>query len=434
MKNNTVKLLDQSNIFPWLSHIPTYKEEYQLAKQKIQSYEGKLTGATLFSGMGGSAWGMMKAGIKDVFFNDFEQHAIDSLKVAFPDVDEKQMTFGDICDLKTEVFFETTGLKPGELFMLQASPPCQDFSNLNTANPNKAFTDRNMLFMQALRFVKDLQPKVFILENVPGFYSNQRVYWAAMYQLSSLGYNIRSWKLNSRDYGSRQSRPRFWVVAYRKDLNVIPSKPKEFTGTTPTLKQLIPDVLYLYSHQFNGKLLNPNRPIPTITKSPNYFFVREITDFSPAKSEHDDSVARRLLTKDQFDTYERMSSYKDPDLRTNPVRMEEYIEAYSKGVPDTDDSERNERFLETELEMYPSEFAQMDELGAQAINKALITPGITFDYPTVQELLVLSDFPPDWPTAGTSYFNIWNRIGNIVLPTQMQAIAEQCIEDLKAYI
>jgi DNA-cytosine methyltransferase len=377
-----VRLLDQTNIHPWLQHIATTEEE------KSDITPTGLKGATLFSGMGGSAWGMQKAGIEEVFFNDFEKHAIDSLRLAFPGLPDEAYSYGDICELPDEAPLYNND----RIFMLQASPPCQDFSTLNTQTSAQAFTERNQLFMEALRICDAVRPAVFVLENVPGFYSNKKLFFTAMKMLYSMGYLVRSWKLTSDEYGARQARPRFWVVAYDKKYGVAPQRPKVYRERAQLLNELVPNVSYLYFDQFGGKLLNAKRPVPTITKTPNMYFVRteDINDMHQVEIEKELAKRKQVL-------------FIDDELITPS----------------------DERALVTYLD--EESMAHLDET---SINTVTSGGDFVVETPTLQELLVMSDFPPDWPMYGESYLKMWNRIGNIVIPTQMEAIARTAIEDL----
>ena len=49
--------------------------------------------------------------------------------------------------------------------MLDSSPPCQGFS---VSGLRKISDERNDLFIQTKKFIKELNPKVFIIENVDG--------------------------------------------------------------------------------------------------------------------------------------------------------------------------------------------------------------------------------------------------------------------------
>lgn len=72
---------------------------------------------------------------------------------------------GDIASLTADVILEQADLARGELDVLDGSPPCQGFSMAG----RRQFADaRNTLFREYVRLLADLQPKVFVMENVAG--------------------------------------------------------------------------------------------------------------------------------------------------------------------------------------------------------------------------------------------------------------------------
>ena len=286
-------------------------------------------GLTLFSGMGGSALGLQQAGIQDVYFNDFEKHAIACLKANFPGLPNDCYDSRDITTITGSDILKRAGLKPRELYIVQMSPPCQDFSILNNS-PNKTFSERNKLYAHGLRIAGELQPKIIVIENVAGFVSNQIIFLEALLAFENIGYSVDGWILDSSYYGSVQSRPRTWIVGYRKDLKISPTQPPK-VGKPVSVSKLIPKAQWILSTQFGGVLRPTSKPIFTITKTPNFEII-----------------------------------YKN---------------------------------------------------------------GITLQ-PTIQQLLVLSDFTENFNIPGSSYVKAWNRIGNAVLPSMMRTLALHILEEV----
>ena len=110
--------------------------------------------------------------------------------------------------------------------------PCQSFSlagkRLGELDP------RGLLFFDFLRYVKNQQPKYFIIENVKGLLSDnggetfqnwihllgQSVNGNAFFfpHEDSLMYNLHWQVLNTKDYGLPQNRERVFLVGIRNDL------------------------------------------------------------------------------------------------------------------------------------------------------------------------------------------------------------------------
>src|SRR5205823_5746719 len=72
----------------------------------------------------------------------------------------------DVAELPTEQVMHDLRLRPGDLDLLIGGPPCQTFST--TGRRATVQDPRGTLLWQFLRFVQDLQPKFFLMENVRG--------------------------------------------------------------------------------------------------------------------------------------------------------------------------------------------------------------------------------------------------------------------------
>ncbi|MCT7989026.1 DNA cytosine methyltransferase [Laspinema olomoucense] len=72
---------------------------------------------------------------------------------------------GDICQLQGEELLGWLGLKCGEIDVIIGGPPCQGFSRINrNRSPNDP---RNQLIFEFARLICEINPKFFVLENVP---------------------------------------------------------------------------------------------------------------------------------------------------------------------------------------------------------------------------------------------------------------------------
>lgn len=93
--------------------------------------------------------------------------------------------------------------------------PCQSFSAIGKRGGLE--DARGTLFYEYARLVKELQPKVFIFENVPGMLNHDKgKTWEIIQKVfHSLGYIIKSDILNSMDYGIPQDRKRLFVVGFK---------------------------------------------------------------------------------------------------------------------------------------------------------------------------------------------------------------------------
>ena len=103
----------------------------------------------------------------------------------------------------------------GKVDLFIGGSPCQSFS---IAGARGGFEDtRGTLFFEFCRLVKEIQPEVFIYENVYGVLTHDKGRtWGTMQNVfSELGYYF-SWAiLDARDYGIPQGRRRLFVIGFR---------------------------------------------------------------------------------------------------------------------------------------------------------------------------------------------------------------------------
>ena len=167
----------------------------------------------LFAGLGGTRIGFERALKKSsmqgvcVFTSEIKSEAVKAYKTNFPN-DEIN---GDIT--------LTNANDIPDFDVLLAGFPCQPFSS---AGIRKGFADtRGTLFFDIERILKSKKPAAFILENVEGLTTHDRVdkgqpigrtLATILRSLSELGYVV-SWKvLDSSRFGSPQKRKRIYIV------------------------------------------------------------------------------------------------------------------------------------------------------------------------------------------------------------------------------
>ena len=105
--------------------------------------------------------------------------------------------------------------------MVTGGPPCQSFSMAGLRQFNN---HRNRLPWEFAKFVEAHQPKLAILENVSGILrpfmdESQRVYaWIEVAKaFATIGYAPICLHVNAKDAGVAQNRPRFIMIAVRKE-------------------------------------------------------------------------------------------------------------------------------------------------------------------------------------------------------------------------
>ena len=168
----------------------------------------------------GSSTGYRLCGGKILCVNEFvEEVTVKTYKENYPDT---PVIPDDIKTLTTENFN-----KYGEIDIFDGSPPCSAFSvsgvnngaqgghskgwgQTKTYSDGKKIENIEDLFFEFLRIVKDLKPKVIIVENVKGLTVGEvkKYYYKITNTFEEIGYDVSSKVLNSVHYGVPQTRQR----------------------------------------------------------------------------------------------------------------------------------------------------------------------------------------------------------------------------------
>lgn len=165
--------------------------------------------AELFSGGGGLALGLRKAGVRPVVAVELDEYAADVFAENHPDV----------LLLRRDVRYVTgeelrSASSTGRIDVLAACPPCQGFSTLTTKYHR--CDSRNFLVAEVGRITRELEPLALMLENVPGLAGRGRpILDSLIATLEEGGYVVNWTVLQVADYGVPQMRRRFVLLAGR---------------------------------------------------------------------------------------------------------------------------------------------------------------------------------------------------------------------------
>jgi len=171
----------------------------------------KLISIDLFSGCGGLTEGLHQADFKTAYAFEIDEIASKAYRLNHS---ETEVITEDIRKVSTkEIKLKLNGKT---IHLLAGCPPCQGFSSirrLNRAIP--VFDERNDLINEYVRFVEELMPYTFMMENVPGLI-HYDLFHKAIGRLKAIGYNHIDYKVvNVKDYGVPQSRKRLVMVGSR---------------------------------------------------------------------------------------------------------------------------------------------------------------------------------------------------------------------------
>mgnify|MGYP001575323919 CR=1 FL=1 len=181
-----------------------------------------LTCSELFCGAGGLSEGFRKAGFTILSANDFDEHAVATMRATHPGT---RVIHGPIQDVSAIELLRDSGLKKGELDVLSGGPPCQAFSVYN--HQRGMHDERSGLFREYLRVVEELNPKFIVMENVMGILSIEEGLAVKEIEerLAKLGYDVEHRVLKAEEYGVPQERRRVFFVANRLGIKFEWPKP-----------------------------------------------------------------------------------------------------------------------------------------------------------------------------------------------------------------
>lgn len=173
---------------------------------------------SLFSGAGGLDIGFAQAGFRTVFATDVWDIAC---KTLLRNKTADNVYCGDIRSID---FTNLKCCKKTGVDCLIGGPPCPPYSQTRHYLVGKAdgFDDANAGFAvpEYFRALSELNPKVFLFENVDGFcFKTHRTEFDFLKdRADSLGYDITYKVVNCANYGVPQTRKRFICVGTRKGL------------------------------------------------------------------------------------------------------------------------------------------------------------------------------------------------------------------------
>lgn len=163
-----------------------------------------LYAAEAFSGGGLFGLGFLAEGIDVAEVCEIDEHAVETLRYNV----HRDVTVCDTTQYTPEV-------PPGGIDVMFGGPPCQPFSRLGA---RKAKADPRFLLDQFIRWAREVQPRVILMENVTGLLEPKKIWileeW--LRDIEAEGYDAVIWKVLSADYGTPQLRPRIFMVAWPK--------------------------------------------------------------------------------------------------------------------------------------------------------------------------------------------------------------------------
>lgn len=376
----------------------------------------------LFAGAGGLALATADAGFDHVALLEWDRNACDTIRrnlaAGVARVRDCRIVEGDVAlhDFRQYA---------GRVEFVSGGPPCQPFS---IGGKHFGMDDRRNMFPHAVRAIREIAPKAFILENVKGllrksfanYYSyiiQQLTYpelvakgdeeWPDHHarlekavtsgRSTGLKYNVVYQLLNAADYGVPQRRERVLIVGVRSDLGIT------FSFPTPTHEE---DAL-LYDQWVSGEYWErhkiPRRQRPKLQDSVRARVERVACLWPEAMLRSWRTVRDAIADLPRLDPGERCTQF--PNHFYNPGAR---TYAGHDGSP---------------LD-WPAKALKAGDHGVPGGENTLRAMDGTVRYFSVRECARIQTFPDDWVFEG-SWTEAMRQLGNAVPVCMAKIVASE---------
>lgn len=209
-----------------------------------------MQGIDLFSGAGGMSIGAIASGIDVRYAVEIDKWAAATFSINHPST---QLFEKDVRNVNITDFRALDRTKQTTVF---GGPPCQGFSTSNQKN-RQFDNEKNWLFQEYLRVVKEVQPDWVVFENVKGLLETEGGYFldAVLLGFKRAGYSTSHFILNSVDFGVPQRRNRLFIVGSLNGIELAPPTP--VVTKAVTVKQAFADLPSLKNGDMSDEVAYP---------------------------------------------------------------------------------------------------------------------------------------------------------------------------------
>jgi DNA (cytosine-5)-methyltransferase 1 len=186
----------------------------------------------LFAGAGGLSLGLQEAGWKSLLALDNWPEAMASHRRNLPDHPAATV---DVKEVDRRWLSQHLDQRPD---WVVGGPPCQGWS---TVGKRRWDDDRNDLFTQFMRIVRELEPEGFLIENVIGL-RDMGAQAAVQELFADSGYRVEFQVVRAADFGVPQFRRRILFVGRRDGLGLKGLRPTRTESKYETVWSAIGDL------------------------------------------------------------------------------------------------------------------------------------------------------------------------------------------------
>lgn len=375
----------------------------------------------LFAGAGGMTLGFEQAGFDVLASVEIDPIHCATHKFNFP---FWSVLCTSITETTGEQIRQSSSIGDREIDVVFGGPPCQGFSLIG----KRVLEDpRNELVLHFLRLVLELQPKFFVMENVPGMITGQakQLFLEVIDKFRRHGYEVEEnyQILNAACYGVPQSRERLFLLGCRKGLK-LPIYPQR---TTKPAKAK--------ASYWDLEMPDSPRVWDALQDLPEVEHYSELykRDWVVAPFGKPSDYGRKL--RGLCDTEEDYSHSRQYDWRilTSSLRTKHTLESI-KRFQDTlpGKTESISRFLKLD----PEGVCNTLRAGTASNRGAFTSPRPIHPFTprciTVREAARLHSYP-DWFRFHATKWHGFRQVGNSVPPFLAKAVASEIIKALGVY-
>jgi DNA (cytosine-5)-methyltransferase 1 len=244
-------------------------------KSPKQPSKTRPIGIDLFAGVGGMSLGFEQAGFHVAAAVELDSTNVQMHNENFPHC---KTIRADLSSLSGESLLSQAHVLAGSVDVIFGGPPCQGFSLIG-----KRQTDdkRNLMLFHFARLVRQIKPRYFVLENVPGLLLGDAIALFRSFRLRirRAGYELVEpvRVLNAAEFGIPQNRQRTFLLGFKRGITSPdypePTSPFGDCGQlpAPTVWDAIGDLPHLAdcpelfeSDRYHGKLGSPSAYVKSL--------------------------------------------------------------------------------------------------------------------------------------------------------------------------
>lgn len=310
-------------------------------------------------------------------------------------------------------------------------PPCQAYSIMGRASLGEKVKNdpRNHLFKYYVKFLKDFRPKMFVFENVEGFYSaGKGQYFEELKKaVDEAGYYMDDNILTASDFGVLQTRRRVIIVGWQKCLKKKCSYP-DFKKVN--LDEDVPT----YNNVFD--ILDD---LPAVELSNNVKDVNEIRGEGKYIKPTNDYLKYSKIRSENFNilTHHIARFHNENDREIYSIAIDKWFnEEYRLKYKDL--PERLQKHKNKDANQNRFTVVKANQKFAHTVVAHISVDGHYYIHPdrkqlrslTVREAARIQSFPDDFYFEGDRN-PTFKQIGNAVPPLMAEYIAKHIIKQLE---